>query len=368
MSDNIKMQDTEYVNEPVNWIKIVKTDVITVNHQISNKLELNNKASLNVNNSELQEELSQLIQNFNKINIKEIDPIALSNEREKLLFEGFDIIVDEINDLIFKLNNKGRELEDQQVIKYFKDNNINLQKFYNWLLNNQNSPNSIFILGYFNFYGIATSENNGKAFNLFINASEKNHILSQDFVGQCYSYGYGTTKDEKLAFEYYEKVANKNLPSGQVGIGYLYEKGIGIEKDPKKAFYWNEKAANNGNILALYNLGLCYKNGIGVEKDYNKAFELFKQSAEGGYSGGIMSLGKCYNKGIGTKIDEQKAFESYQNAANLGHGIAQYDLALMYEDGNGIIKDIIKAIYWYKKSAKQGNVKAKKKLILLQKK
>jgi TPR repeat protein len=135
----------------------------------------------------------------------------LSSEREKLLFEGFDIIVDEINDLIFKLNNKGTEweLEEQQVIKYFKDNNLNSQKIYYWLLNNQTSSNSIFILGYFNFFGIATSENNGKAFNLFINASEKNHVLAQLFVGYCYFNGYGTTKDEKLAFKYYEKVANK---------------------------------------------------------------------------------------------------------------------------------------------------------------
>jgi hypothetical protein len=42
-------------------------------------------------NSESQVELFQLIQNFNKINIKEIDPVVLSNKREKLLFEdGFN--------------------------------------------------------------------------------------------------------------------------------------------------------------------------------------------------------------------------------------------------------------------------------------
>jgi TPR repeat protein len=365
MSDSKKMQDTEY--ERVNWIT---KDVITENsNQTLNKKEFN-KASLITNNTKTQEELSQLIRNFNKINTKEIDPIAFSNEREKLLFkEGYNGIVDEINDLIFELNNKGTEweLERQQIIEYLNDNNLNSQEIYYWLLNNQNSSNSIFILGYFNFCGIATSENDAKAFKLFIIASEKNHKLAQFYTGNCYLYGLGTTKNEKLAFEYFVKVANKNLSSGQLNIGYCYKQGKGITKDFKVAFYWYEKAANNGNKMAMYNLGCCYKNGNGVEQDYNKAFELYKQLAEGGYSDGITMLGYCYNNGIGTKIDKQKAFELYQNAANLGDNIAQNNLALMYENGNGITKDISKAIYWYEKSAKQGNQGAQNRLDILQK-
>jgi hypothetical protein len=356
MSDNnIKMQDNECTNE---W----------ENHQISNKKVLNKASFISINNSEFQVELSQLIQNFNKINIKEIDPIALSSEQEKLLFEeGFDIIVDEMNDLIYGLRSKGHvlKLDKQQINKYFNDHNINSQKFYNWLLNNQISLNSIFLLGYFNYFGIMTSNHKEKAFNLFIKASENDHILAQHFVGKCYSYGDGTTKDEKLAFEYYEKVANKNLPGGQLEIGLCYDKGVSIKKDSKMAFYWYEKSANNGNIIAMYNLGRCYLNEFG-EKNDNKAFELFKLSAEGGYSGGITMLGYCYSNGIGTKINKQKAFELYQNAANLGHEVAQYNLALMYEFGKGITKDKDKAIYWYKKSAKQGYKAAKNNLKKLQ--
>ncbi|RGB29447.1 hypothetical protein C1646_766599 [Rhizophagus diaphanus] len=210
---------------------------------------------------------------------------------------------------------------------------------YNWLLSNQNSLNSIFLLGYFNHYGIVTSENNEKAFNLFINASEKNHLLSQYSAGHCYFHGYRTVKNEKLSFDYYEKVANENFSSGQLGV-----------------------AANNGNIIALYNLSRFYEDGIVVEKDYNKAFELYKKSAEGGYPDGITMLGYCYYKGIGTKIDKQKSFELYQNAANLGSNTAQYNLALMFEEGDGITKDIGKAIYWYEKSAEQGDLDAQVKL------
>ncbi|GBB99019.1 hypothetical protein RclHR1_00340010 [Rhizophagus clarus] len=313
---------------------------------------------------------TQIIQNFKKIKISEIDPIAVSNERVKLSFEkGFKIIINELNDLIFKSLDKGIEpkLISVRINEYYNNYNINSREIYNWLLDNLNSSNSIFLLGYFYYKGIGTSKNCDKAFNLFLNASEKNHILAQFYVAGYYHYGYGTIKNEKLAFEYFEKVANKNSTAGQVNIGYCYEYGIGIEKDSKKAFYWFEKAANNGNIAAICNLGDCfYKNGLGVEDDYNKAFEYYRQSAEGGYSRGIMMLGYCYEMGIGTKIDKQKAFELYQKSANLENIIAQFNLALMYEYGKGVTKDICKAIYWYEKSAKKGYQQAQIRLNILQ--
>ncbi|GET03225.1 kinase-like domain-containing protein [Rhizophagus clarus] len=297
---------------------------------------------------------------------KEIDSMVISSIQKNLSIEkDFNIIVNEINDFIHKLLNKEIKLK-QQVIKYFNDHNINTQEVYNWLLNNQISTNSIFLLGYFNFYGIVTIENYEKAFNLFINASEKDHTLAHYFAGECYHDGYGTIKNEKLALEYFEKGANKNYAAAQVEIGYCYNNGIGIKEDFKKALYWYEKAANSGNTIAIHNLGVLYRDGIGIEKDYNKAFELFRQSAEGGYSGGIMKLGYCYSKGIGTEIDKKKAFELYQNAANLGDEIAQNNLALMYEKGVVITKDVDKAIYWYNESANQGYEKAKNNLKRLQ--
>ncbi|RGB42655.1 hypothetical protein C1646_786116 [Rhizophagus diaphanus] len=350
---------------------ITKTDIVIENPQLLNEQEFS-EVPLSTNNSEPRGELSQLIQNFCKMNTNEIDNIAVSNEQEKLLTEeDFNRIVDEINYLIFKLLNKGTskgELVKEQVIEYLKNYDTNLQEIYNWLLiNNQNISNSIFLLGYFNYKGIETRINYKKAFNLFINASENNHILAQYFVGVCYFFGHGIMKNEKLALKYFKTTANKNLTNGQKDTGYCYENGIGIEKDLNKAFYWYEKAANNGNIIAIKNLGICYRDEIGVKKDHYKAFELFKQSAEGGYSGGMISLGYCYELGIGTKIDKQKAFELYLKSANLGNKVAQYNIGVMYENGDVITKDLDKAIYWYKKSAKQGHQFAKNKLEILQK-
>ncbi|UZO03821.1 uncharacterized protein OCT59_024222 [Rhizophagus irregularis] len=233
-----KCWDGEPDNRPtiyqvVDWLNaiITKKDVIIENHQISNELELN-VTSLSSNNSESQGDLSRLIQNFNKMNTKEIDSMAISSKQENHSTEkDFNMIANEINDFITELNIKGIEEESKKrVIEYFYNHNINSQEFYNWLLNNQNSSNSIFILGYFNYYKIITNRNDEKAFNLFINASEKNHILAQQFIGICYTYGYGTMKNGKLAFEYHEEVANNNLSYGQLSLGYCYRNGIGVEK------------------------------------------------------------------------------------------------------------------------------------------
>ncbi|GET03224.1 kinase-like domain-containing protein [Rhizophagus clarus] len=301
---------------------------------------------------------------------KEIDSIA--TKQENLSAEkDFSIIIDEINDFIYKLLNKGidRKFEKQKVIEYFNNHNINPQEIYNWLLtnNNQIGANSIFLFGYFHYRGIVASENYVEALNLFTCALAQDHKLAQYFIGECYMYGHGTIKNENLAFKYYENAADKNILCGQNSIGYCYENGLGSYKNLKKAFYWYEKSANNGNAKAMLNVGLCYIDGKGVAEDYNKAFELFKQSAERGYSSGINMLGYCYDEGFGTKMDKQKAFELYQNAANLEEEVAQYNLALMYENGYGITKDIDKAIYWYNKSAKQGFGKAKNYLKRLRK-
>ncbi|PKK64366.1 kinase-like protein [Rhizophagus irregularis] len=310
-------------------------------------------------------ELSQMIQNFTNMNTSEIDSMSTKEQiNENISSENyFSIVINEIVDLIFKENNKCmRNKVKQHFLDYLNNHNVNLKELYNWLLNNQNNSESIFLLGYFNYVGIGSTKDEERAFNLFINASKQDHTLAQYCVGQCYESGNGITKNEKLAFEYYEKVANKDYAMGQFKLGWFYKNGISVNKDLKMTVYWYEKAANKGYLIAIYNLGLLYKNGEGVDKNNQKAFELFKQSAEGGLSDGIGVLAYCYNNGIGINIDKQRAVELYQKAANLGSKVAQYNLAISYEKGDGIEKDLDKAIYWYEQSAKQGDMDAQNKL------
>ncbi|GET03214.1 kinase-like domain-containing protein [Rhizophagus clarus] len=200
----------------------------------------------------------------------ELGYMTISRQKNTSIVKDYNIVVDEMNDFIYKVANEvlDSRLAILKVNEYFSIHNISAQETYNWLLNNQISTNSIFLLGYFNFYGIITSTNNAKAFDLFINASENNHALAQFFVGCCYEYGYGTIKNEKLSFEYYEKAANKNYAKAQLNIGYNYRNGlgIGIKIDKQKAFELYRNASNLGNKEAQYFLAL-----ISAEQGYEKA-------------------------------------------------------------------------------------------------
>jgi TPR repeat protein len=402
MSQVIQNLDVMNTKEIINKVaspekNIIKTNIIAKDYQMEStstdeqKFNPSNITS-NTDDNTLHGEMSQVIQNFDKMNTKEI---IFTMNKDISTEKNLNIIVNDIIKYIFKITNEGKDLN---IHDYFNNNDINSLEIYDWLLINQNNSDYIFLLGYFNYLGIETSKDNKKALNLFINASEQGHILAQYYVGLCYETGHGTAKDEKLAFKYYEKIANLGYAFGLLKTGYFYNFGIGIAISKQKAFELYQQAANSGNSSAQYDLALMYQNGKGVGKDYNKAFELFKQSAEGGNSDGIMMLGYCYNNGIGTNVNNRKAYKFYQRAANLGNSLAQYNLAIMYEYGigvekdyskafelyskaanlenslaqyniavmyeygKGIEKDINKAIYWYEKSAEQGYQDAQNKL------
>jgi TPR repeat protein len=231
------------------------------------------------------------------LNTNEIDSIAISSKQENhSTKKDFSIVVDELYGFISKIINKGDwKLQNQQVIEYFGNHNINSQEFYDFLLNNQISTNSIFILGYFNYRGIVTSENNEKAYELFIKASEKNHLLAQLFVGYCYFYGYGTTKNQEFAFKYYEKMANENMPDGIMMLGYCYDEGIGTKIDKQKAFELYQNTANLGHLAAQNNLAVMYEKGYGITKNINKAIYWYEKSAKQGYESAKNNLKRLQN-------------------------------------------------------------------------
>jgi hypothetical protein len=236
-------------------------------HNVVDRLRQFISYSKNMTNYQQNENLTliQMIQDFdnmntnrtnNKDNLINLSDKNLSNE------------VKEITDLILKEANEGKDwyITKQHVLDYLSNHNISFKEINNWLLNNQNNSDSIFMLGYFSHAGIETKQNFKKAFNLFINASEQDHVLAQFFIEEIYEYGTKIAKNEKLAFEYSEKIANKGYAISQYKLGWLYQNGIGVKKDFKIAAYWYKKAANNGHLIAMHNLGLLYENGNGVEK------------------------------------------------------------------------------------------------------
>ncbi|GBC07851.1 hypothetical protein RclHR1_07730004 [Rhizophagus clarus] len=329
-------------------------------HNVNNKINSENINNSNDNN--LLSEFSQLIQNFNKVNIKEVEPTV--ENINGYIFEGsLNIVVDQLVNLIFSGLNKG-EIEviiKKYILDYINNQMITLQQIYIWLLNNQNNSNSIYLLGYFNYYGIGTDLNKESAIKLYQKAAELENRMAQFSLINEYIYGK-VNKNYSLAFKLSEKLAEEEYACGIFMLGLCYDSGIGTGYNGEKAFELYQKAADLGNIDGMINLGLCYYEGTGNDSNYEKTFELFQKAADLGSPFGINCLGWCYSEGIGTYVNDQKAFESYLKAANLENYNAQYKLALMYENGYGIEKDIDQAIYWYKKSAAQGYQEASFKL------
>uniref|UniRef100_U9US91 Protein kinase domain-containing protein n=1 Tax=Rhizophagus irregularis (strain DAOM 181602 / DAOM 197198 / MUCL 43194) TaxID=747089 RepID=U9US91_RHIID len=191
---------------------ITKTSMITENLQIKSSLQLSDEQDINpanVNTTSIVSnsyhgKLSQ-IQKFDKMNTKEIISLSTNEQiiNESILSEKNLSKINEIVEFIFRLTKVG-ENPYEYIFDYFDRRDIKSQEIYNWLIDNQNNLDSIFLLGYFNYVGIETSKNPNQAFNLFIEASKKDHILAHYFVVSCYQFGYGTVKNEKLALEYSE--------------------------------------------------------------------------------------------------------------------------------------------------------------------
>ncbi|EXX58389.1 Skt5p [Rhizophagus irregularis DAOM 197198w] len=330
----------------------------------------NNKPNLDSNNNiNLLHDFFQNIKNFDKMDIKEIEPTT--ENINEYVFEGdLNIVINELVNLIFKEINEGKSKESMKkhVINYINYQMITLQQIYNWLLNNQDTSNSIYLFGYLNYHGIGTNSNKQKAIELCQKAAELENIVAQIDIANMHIYGKNIDNDYNLAFQLSEKLAKEEYASGINNLGYCYNNGIGTDLNEQKAFELYQKAADLGNSAGIKNLGQCYFKGIGTAVNKQKAFELFQKAADLENSTGISNLGWCYYKGIGTDIDKQMAFELYQKAANFGNDTAQYNIAYMYEYGIGVKKDIDQAIYWYKKSAEQEYQYAKNKLkVLLEK-
>ncbi|RGB40152.1 kinase-like domain-containing protein [Rhizophagus diaphanus] len=308
------------INQVVTELQVIISKDSSTNIQVLSDQQINvntNEVTNNTIDNPLYGEMSQIIQNFNKMNMSEIVSSTSSSNKYILFENNFSLIADKIiKDILNKHINKK---EIQEILNYLKEQNTTPQEIYNWLLDNQNNSNYLDLLGNFYYSGIGTNINKQKAFELFQRAADLGNNIAYYDLGNCYRCGYGTDKDYNKAFECYKKSAEGEYPEGINALGNCYSGEIGTTIDKKKAFILYQKAAN-----------------LGV---------------------GIDNLAYCYRYGTGTSIDKRKSFELFQKAANLGIMEAQYELALIYEIGDGVIgvmKNINQAVYWYEKSAEQG--------------
>ncbi|UZO03177.1 uncharacterized protein OCT59_023587 [Rhizophagus irregularis] len=132
---------------------------------------------------------------------------------------------------------------NQHVFDYINNHKLDLHEFHNWLLNNQNDSKSIYLLGYFNYYGIGIDINIEKALELYQKAAKLDNNLALFELANVYIEG-GDSNYHEEGFELSEKLAEKGYSSGINLLGYCYDIGIGTDEDKEKAFEFYQKAAN----------------------------------------------------------------------------------------------------------------------------
>ncbi|KAF0411260.1 calmodulin-dependent protein kinase [Gigaspora margarita] len=212
-------------------------------------------------------------------------------------------------------------------------------------------------LGNLYIYGKGVLVNKQKAFQLFLKSVIRGSVLGKCYIGDCYHYGYGVIEDHSQSFDWYLKSAEEGNARAQNAVGYCYQFSEKIPKNDYLAFTWFSKSIDNGNYLGYRNLGYCYQFGIGTPVDEKKAFKYFKKSANGENSLGQNDLGYCYQNGRGTLKNESKAFLYYMKSAENGNSLGQCNLGRCYSHGIGTSVDEKLASEWYKKSVKRGRYK-----------
>lgn len=87
------------------------------------------------------------------------------------------------------------------------------------------------------------------------------------FLGVMYAGGKGLAQDKTKAFQLYSEAAQKDHISAQYNLGMQYATGEGVAQDFSKAEYWWTKAAERGLMQAQFNLGNLYYYGLTGEKN-----------------------------------------------------------------------------------------------------
>lgn len=90
-------------------------------------------------------------------------------------------------------------------------------------------------------------------------------------LGVMYAEGKGVVQNHVRAFELYSEAAEKNHIGAQYNLGNQYATGEGVARDFSKAEYWWGKAAENGLVVAQLNLGDFYYFGVAGAKNLELA-------------------------------------------------------------------------------------------------
>lgn len=123
------------------------------------------------------------------------------------------------------------------------------EMYYKKAIEIDNYPNSLHGLAvlYFNGWG-SLSKNDSYILELYQKAAKAGYVLSQYSLGNIYHFGRnGFSEDYGKAYYWYQQASNQGHAQAARRIGYMYENENGLKKNDEKALYWHKLAAQRGN-------------------------------------------------------------------------------------------------------------------------
>jgi len=129
--------------------------------------------------------------------------------------------------------------------------------------------------------GDGMTEEQIRAFKLFLPAAEAGHCEAQWYLFWCYLIGEVVPEDYVETGKWLRKAAEQGLACAQDVLGHLYHDGKwGVPQDLVEAVKWYRRAAEQGFADAQYSLGCCYRGGVGVPIDLLQAYKWLQLAAD----------------------------------------------------------------------------------------
>jgi TPR repeat protein len=211
------------------------------------------------------------------------------------------------------------------------------------------------------------TEDNDRAFPLFVAASKHGHAEAGYRAALCYEFGWGSRIDAAKAVQFYRQAASKSHPGAMLRLARACLAGdMGLGKRYREGIKWLQRAVETADFqynAAPYELGVLHETGFGddVFIDQSYAAQLFTKSAELGHAGASYRLGDAYEHGkLNCPRDPALSIHFYTGAAQAGHSLAMMALCAWYMVGAEPVleKDENEAYEWAKQAAECGLAKA----------
>lgn len=182
--------------------------------------------------------------------------------------------------------------------------------------------------------------------------ASQNHSWALFILGWMHGQGKGVGQDSQKARELYRQAHQRGHALSQYELGNIYRK-----ENPLEAVKFYKLAAQK-LACAQHMLAVLYDTGEGIVQNDGEAFRLYKLAADQGHERAKDSLKAMYEQKRGLPLATAEALKYYQTAAQYGFAYGQYKLGLLYEKGEGVSQDSERAARYILSAAKQGDQEA----------